>query len=132
MANVVWIGLAGAAGTLLRYWVNFVWLSQKSFSWPLGTWLVNIIGSFLISFLAAGLPHGMRFLGWSSEDIRLIMGVGLLGGFTTYSSFNSEVIGFIHQNNGVMALRYLFITLFACLLSGELGWFCGSLLRSRT
>lgn len=88
MAKVLWIALGGALGSVLRYLVGG-WgqrLTQSTF--PLGTLAVNVLGCLAIGFLAslfAG-PEGLRL----REEHRLALMVGVLGGFTTFSTYAFE------------------------------------------
>ncbi len=79
------IALGGAAGALLRYGVSG--LISRSFSggFPLGTLTVNLIGSFLI-----GLLWGVLEIVTISQNVRLFIFIGLLGSFTTFSTFSLE------------------------------------------
>ena len=79
------IALGGAAGAILRYGVSG--LISRSFSggFPLGTLTVNLIGSFLI-----GLLWGVLEIVTISQNVRLFIFIGLLGSFTTFSTFSLE------------------------------------------
>jgi CrcB protein len=78
---------------------------------------VNLVGSFLLALV---IPAAAR-IELSGIDARLVLGVGLLGGFTTYSSFNLETLRMIEQGLLLKALGYSAITLVGCLLAGALG-----------
>ena len=76
------LGLAGALGTLARYWVGVVSVAALGTSYPFGTFFVNVLGSFLFG-LAMGLPQ-------IPAEWRIILLAGFLGGFTTFSAFAFE------------------------------------------
>jgi fluoride exporter len=59
---------------------------------------------------------------WASEPVRLLLTTGAMGGFTTYSTFNTEVIALWSQGRGVEAAGYLAATVAGCLVGGWLGW----------
>ena len=86
------IALGGAAGALLRYGVSG--LISRSFSggFPLGTLTVNLIGSFLI-----GLIWGVLEIATISQNLRLFLLIGLLGSFTTFSTFSLENFSMIRD-----------------------------------
>jgi CrcB protein len=84
--NTLWVGLGGALGSIARYHVGRVAASRAP-GFPWGTLAVNLLGSLLI-----GVVMHLALRGRLDEPTRLALGVGVLGGFTTYSSFNHETI----------------------------------------
>ena len=90
----------GAIGAALRYWAS-VALPPRS-GWPLGTLAVNILGGLLMGLLAA---HVMK--GSASEAMRLFAGVGILGGFTTFSAFSLETALMIERRDLFQAGTYI-------------------------
>jgi CrcB protein len=111
------IAVGGAVGTLARYWCTIGLGELLGTAFPFGTFAVNLIGSFLLGIIAQALS-GATFGG---TDLRLILGVGVMGGFTTYSSFNLETLRLFQQGELTKALGYLFGTLVACLAAGAAG-----------
>lgn len=79
------IAIGGAAGALLRYWVSGLAHRIGGSSFPWGTLSVNLIGSFLIGFL-----WGMFESVIVSQNTRILIFIGLLGSFTTFSTFSLE------------------------------------------
>lgn len=109
------VALGGAAGAALRYQTGRAmthWLGAPMVSaFPFATLAVNAVGSLLMGLLAGWLArHG----GEDSEQLRVLLGVGLLGGFTTFSAFSLEMVLMIQRG------QYLFATLYA-ILSFALG-----------
>ncbi|MEA2605033.1 MAG: fluoride exporter [Acidobacteriota bacterium] len=93
MARLFWICLAGAVGTATRYFLSS-WLARVTGpAFPFGTLTVNVIGSFLLG--------GIMQIALSVESfpltLRLALTTGLLGGFTTYSSFNYETLRYFQE-----------------------------------
>jgi len=84
--NILLIGLGGFAGSIARYFVSKLNNHIELLSIPVGTLLVNIIGSFLIGFLV-GISEKSPVL---TVELRMFLMVGLCGGFTTFSSFTGE------------------------------------------
>jgi len=117
----LWICLAGAAGTGLRY-LTQVWAS-KTFGqlFPHGTLIVNVLGSFLLALLMQIALTSDRI----SPSLRLVLATGFLGGFTTYSSFNYETLALLEHRAWGTAALYLVLTLLGCLLAGVLGLAAG-------
>jgi CrcB protein len=115
--SVLVIALAGAVGTALRHAVGMAFVSRLGAGFPFGTLFVNLLGSALLGVVAqvfAGQTIG-------GTDARLVLGVGLLGGFTTYSSFNLELLRMLEEGAFGRAAGYLLATLAGCLLAGAAG-----------
>lgn len=117
------IGAAGAIGTVLRYALSVACGLWFGAAFPFGTLAVNVIGSFALG-LVAGAFSGASWLG---TDLRLVLGVGLLGGFTTYSSFNLELLRMLEQGALAKAALYLLGTWLGALGAGGVGLVLGKL-----
>jgi fluoride exporter len=116
MERLFWICLAGAAGTGTRYLV-VVWAAQRLGStFPYGTLIVNLAGSFVI----AALMHAAFVFAWS-PSLRAALTIGFVGGLTTYSSFNYETMRLFEEGAPAAAVMNLGLTLFGCFLAGWLG-----------
>jgi fluoride exporter len=103
MINSLIVMLGGAIGALGRY--QFGRLSMHLFGtgWPWGTLGVNVIGGFLMGALGGWLArHGSG----NDEPIRLFVGVGILGGFTTFSAFSLETALMIERGELSSAMLY--------------------------
>lgn len=87
MTNILLVGIGGFIGSALRYAMSgYVQQASKSVGFPYGTLAVNVTGCFVIGFLSQlAETHGV----FTSES-RLFVFVGILGGFTTFSSFGNE------------------------------------------
>lgn len=117
MARFLLICLGGAVGTGARYMVA-VWMARMgSTAFPWGTLLVNVCGSFLLGLLMQ-LSLSTQVI---SADLRLILGTGILGGFTTYSAFNYETLALLRADAWGVALVNAAATLIGCLVAGALG-----------
>lgn len=93
MQKTILIGLAGLAGTLLRYWLSGVVARQYGETFPWGTMAVNLIGC-----LAAGAIFFLteeRFV--LSPTLRTVILIGLLGGFTTFSSYSLQTFALLRD-----------------------------------
>jgi CrcB protein len=108
------VGLGGAAGSIARYHVGLLF-ARRWPGFPWGTLAVNLVGSLLLSFLM-----GWVLKGRVDEPTRLALGVGVLGGFTTY--FNHETFALLHEGSYGRAAAYVAATLLGALLLGGLGW----------
>jgi len=111
------VGLAGLAGTLCRYWLSGALARRYGEAFPAGTLAVNLLGCF-----AAGLLfHLMHERAAFSETARAVVFVGLLGGFTTFSSYGLQTFELLRDGRaGVAALNVV-----ASNLLGVLAVFAG-------
>jgi CrcB protein len=102
MFNVLLVALGGAAGAVARYLVSGPALKMLGPDWPYGTFAINVAGSFLMGILAGWLAfHGERGMHW-----RLLLGVGVLGGFTTFSAYSLEIALMIEKKEYIPAAVY--------------------------
>ncbi len=116
MTRFLLICLGGAAGTGARYLVATGMLRWLGPSFPFGTLTVNVVGSFLLGvIMELGLGYGAI-----SPDVRVILATGVMGGFTTYSSFNFETVGYFERGAWLLGGAYLLATLVGCFLVGVL------------
>jgi CrcB protein len=105
MQKIILIGLAGLVGTLCRYWLSGLVARQYGETFPWGTLVVNVMGCFLAGSLYYLMEE--RFL--VSPTLRTVMLIGLLGGFTTFSSFSLQTFTLLRE--GEFALATLNVTL---------------------
>jgi len=103
MLAVLLVGLGGAIGSLARYGVSVAVGRLWGSPFPLGTLLINIVGS-----LAMGVLVGMlaRLLPPNQNEIRLFAAVGVLGGFTTFSAFSLDAVTLVERGEWNQALLY--------------------------
>jgi fluoride exporter len=124
MARFLWICLGGAAGTGARYLLSGWLLRAAGPGFPWGTLAVNVIGSFLLGLIMqVALATDLI-----SPTLRLALTTGVMGGFTTYSTFNYETLQYLQQNEWLAAFTNVAVTLFVCLVAGALGVLGGKLL----
>lgn len=98
MRSFVLVVLGGAAGTLSRYGVDEAFVGDGLF--PLATFMVNVVGAFALGLLIAAL------LTHESDTLRLLIGTGFLGGFTTYSALALETDVLLRGDHVVVGLAY--------------------------
>lgn len=120
MMNFLSVALGGALGALSRYGLG-VWISPKWIhDFPLPTFLINISGAFLLGFLNTLFLDKFTV----SPEIRLAIGVGFLGAFTTFSTFGYETMMLIKDGNILTAGIYTT----ASIIIGFLGVYLGMVL----
>ncbi|GAB5428807.1 MAG: fluoride efflux transporter CrcB [Devosia indica] len=118
MQAVLLVGAGGALGAMARYGVSVAVGRLWPMSFPLGTLAVNVIGStvmgLLIGILARTTPQ-------MSNEIRLFIAIGILGGFTTFSSFSLDTITLIERGALTQAMVYIALSVVICLAGLYLG-----------
>src|SRR6476646_7914510 len=108
--------LGGATGTAVRYLLGVWFAARFGVGFPWSTMLVNLSGSFLLGLIVeAALRNRI------SDDARLILGTGIMGGLTTYSTFNTESLKMIEAAQWGKAGAYFAGTIAGCLVAGALG-----------
>jgi fluoride exporter len=112
------VGIGGFFGSIARYWVSHLNLSISFFSIPVGTLLVNIAGSFIIGFLT-GISEKSSLL---TTEWRLLLMVGICGGFTTFSSFTNENMVLIHNGQILTVFLYTGLSIFLGFAAVYLGY----------
>ncbi len=106
--------VGGGARYLLAGWVQN--LSGPAF--PYGTLTVNVLGSFFICLIM----HASMASGSMSTETRLLLTTGLMGGFTTYSTFDYETFRLAQDGALGLAAANVATTLLVCFAAGALGW----------
>ena len=110
------IGLGGFVGAILRYWIS-AWIQSGIISFPLGTLGVNFIGSFLLALIM----YVSEYRGLVGMETRLFLTIGVLGSFTTMSTFSFESMKLLEQNQYILFGLNLMGTVTLCLLAVYLG-----------
>ena len=117
MNIIILVAFGGALGSVIRYSVD-VFCKRLSFSSiPIGTIIVNIIGSFLIGYT-------MQYLlsrNIASEEYKRLVMTGFLGGLTTFSSFSLEILQMVQEEKFVLAVCYVFLSIAIGLFAVWLG-----------
>ena len=109
----------GALGAGARYGVARA-IGGASGEWPTATLVVNIAGGFLMGLLAAAIGRS-----FAAEPHRLLLGVGVLGGFTTFSAFSLETVGLLGAGRTGPALAYVAASVVGSLVALALGQAAG-------
>jgi CrcB protein len=127
MATYFWLGLGGALGTIARYWLNGV-VSTYFVSFPLGTLVINVTGSFLIAFFGTLTDPDGR---WNvSPTSRMFFMTGICGGYTTFSSFSLQTLNLAREGEWLYAGLNVLFSVFLCLLAAWLGYVAAAFLNS--
>lgn len=118
MTHYLAVAAGGAIGSLGRYWLTISLVRYPPHWLPLGTVTVNVLGSFMIGLVWAYLQQRSE-----SELLRLFVAVGMLGGFTTFSTFSLETVYFLSEGEWPRAVVNILMNVVTCLLAttGGLG-----------
>lgn len=101
MGKLLLIGMGGFMGSVLRYGLSgYVQQLTRSIGFPYGTLAVNLLGCLVIGFLAQLADTR----GWLSDDARAFLFIGVLGGFTTFSTFGNESLNLLRDGENLLAL----------------------------
>jgi len=118
--------LGGSLGALMRFVVSSSITEKLGTSFPYGTLTVNVLGSFVMGFLAMFLVERMGL----DPLLRLGIFVGFLGAFTTFSTFSMETMNLFEQGESVRALANMFLNVVLSVLAVWLGVMLGKQLGS--
>ncbi len=110
--KLLWVGIGGFAGSVLRYLVaGWVQTGSRSVAFPFGTLAVNVLGCLAIG----GLSYLADARGVLNAETRLLLMVGLLGGFTTFSTFGNETFNLFRDGETMIALANVAANIVLCL-----------------
>jgi CrcB protein len=119
LISVLLVGTGGFVGSIARYLASgLVHRVAPGFTFPWGTLAVNVAGCFLIG-LVAGLAQTKQLL---SSDTRLFIMIGVLGGFTTFSTFGYETFALMRDGESVRAAANVLLQVFAGLAAVWVGF----------
>ncbi len=106
--RILSVAVGGAFGAVARYLINISPIANVFEKFPFPTFIINIMGSFLIGFLMILLADKIEV----SDNLRLAIIIGFLGAFTTFSTFEMEIFGLIKDRQLIVAFLYLFVSIF--------------------
>ena len=128
MLDYLIIGLGGALGTMGRYWLGAA-VGRHVATFPLGTMLINISGSFVIAFFSAlTMPDGRWMV---SARGRAFFMTGICGGYTTFSSFSLQTLNLVQDREWLYAGLNVVLSVVLCLVAAWLGYIAGASLRNK-
>lgn len=114
------VALGGAIGAVARYWMSeFVHIFERGF--PLGTLFVNIFGSFLMGFLAILLMQKSSHY----VEMRSFFLIGMLGAYTTFSTFALDGFNLLSEGKLGLALLYAGLSVILCIIAAGFGVYLG-------
>ncbi len=120
MASYLWVALGGALGSASRFWFSGVVARHFGETFPWGTLLVNITGSFVIGFFATLTGPDGRWMvpAWFRQQFFML---GVCGGYTTFSSFSLQTMNLLEEGEWFHAAGNIVLSVLCCLVAVWLG-----------
>jgi fluoride exporter len=121
----LWVALGGALGSVARYWMTNAVAALTGPRFPWGTIAINVIGSFIIGFVAfLTTPVGRVSI---SFDVRAFILVGICGGYTTFSAFSLQTLELMRAGHWLEAGGNILLSVVACVFAVWAGYVLGTL-----
>jgi len=115
----VWVAVGGAVGTVARFWCSGTAARLIGETFPWGTLVVNVVGSFVIGFAATAMgPDGRMFVGATARQFVM---TGFCGGYTTFSSFSLQTLNLLNDGELLYAFGNVGASMALCFVSVWLG-----------
>ena len=115
MIAYFWVALGSALGGVARYWCSGFVATRFGESFPWGTILVNVLGSFVIGFFGTlTSPDGRLLVG---SEARIFVMMGLCGGYTTFSSFSLQTLNLMREGEWLWAGANVLFSVLLCLIA---------------
>ena len=128
MAAYLWIAVGSALGGVARFWCSGVAARFMGETFPWGTIIVNVVGCFIIGFFATITgPDGRVF---SDTLTRQFVMIGILGGYTTFSSFSLQTLNLVQDGEWWLASANIALSVVACLVAVWLGFVLAASINS--
>lgn len=119
MKGYLWIGIAGAMGALLRTGIGELLPYENGF--PIATFSVNMIGTFLLCLLVAGVVRKIS----AAKHVQDAITTGFLGSFTTFSALSMETVLLFETGQPIMGVLYVGLSIIGGIAAGMLGFHLG-------
>ena len=117
MISIFWVAIGGALGASLRF-ISSSFFNLFYPNLPIGTFVVNVIGSFLIGLLI----NSLEMRNSSEIFIKYFLIIGVLGSYTTFSSFSYEVIELYNNKKLLLSIIYILASVFTCIVAAYVGY----------
>jgi CrcB protein len=116
----LWIAIGSALGGMARYWCAGIAANSIGETFPWGTLIINVVGSFVIGFFATMTGPDGRIM--VTPELRQFVMVGLCGGYTTFSAFSLQTLNLVHGGEFLHAGMNIVYTVVLCLIAVWLGY----------
>ena len=128
MLAYLWVAIGGALGSVSRFWLSGLIAGRFGETFPWGTLVINVTGSFVIGLLAAFTEPESRAL--MSPAFRQFFMIGICGGYTTFSAFSLQTLNLVRDREWLYAGGYILLSVVLCLMAVWLGYALGAVLNS--
>jgi CrcB protein len=125
----LWVALGGALGSVTRYWMGFFVATKfpgVAATFPLGTLIINVTGSFLIGIFAALTAPEGRMDPQSRVIASQLVMTGICGGYTTFSSFSLQTLNLLRDGEYLYAGGNILLSVALCMVAVWLGFLLGN------
>lgn len=130
MIAYLWVALGGAIGSVTRFGIGGIVSERFGQTFPWGTLVVNVTGSFLIGLIGAvAAPEG-RLNPQSRMFVAQFLMYGICGGYTTFSSFSWQTLQSLQDRQWLYAGGNILLSVVLCMVAVWLGWLLGSMVNS--
>jgi fluoride exporter len=130
MLAYLWVAIGGALGSVSRFWLSGLVAARVGETFPFGTLIVNVIGSFVIGIIAAlAIPEG-RLDSQSRAFATQFLMIGVCGGYTTFSSFSLQTLNLLRDREWLYAGGNVILSVVLCMIAVWLGYLLGSVFNS--
>ncbi len=124
----LWVAIGGALGSVARFWLASAMALATGAEFPWGTLLINVLGSFVISFFGMLTGTSPRFA--VPYEARVFVTVGICGGFTTFSSFSLQTVELMRTGQAGRAGAYVAASVVLCLAACALGFWTATIVNN--
>jgi CrcB protein len=126
----LWVALGGALGSVSRFWFSGLVAARFGETFPFGTLVINVSGSFLIGIFAAlAMPEG-RMDSQSRAFATQFLMYGICGGYTTFSAFSLQTLNLMRDREWLYAGGNVILSVVLCMVAVWLGWLLGATIGS--
>jgi len=123
----LWVAIGGALGGVSRFWLSGLIAARFGETFPWGTLIINITGSFLIGIFAALVTPEGRLDSQSRVFITQFLMIGICGGYTTFSAFSLRTLQLMQERQWLYASGNVILSLVLCMIAVWLGYLLGSI-----
>ena len=122
----LWVAIGGALGSVGRFWLNGIISNSFGETFPWGTMLVNISGSFVIGVIGAVANPEGRMDSPSRAFVTQFLMIGICGGYTTFSSFSLQTLNLLRDREWLYAGSNVVLSVLLCMVAVWLGYLAGA------